>query len=126
MTMTMTILLILLASIVVTLFTLRFFAVLSPYDNPCELRDKEPDCPLCDSHLLEEELLLLCTRCGEEQGFEEIVERGGSWVDDGYTHTDGEVFCPSCFGDKDKYGEPYKSDQAEMIANPTNYLPRGY
>jgi len=114
----MTILLILMAAIVVTVLTLRFFAVSLPYDNPCELRDGH--------EILDDELLLLCTRCGEAQGYEEIVEGGGSWVDEGYFHTDGELFCPSCFEDKDKYGQPYKSDRDEMIANPENYLPRGY
>jgi len=114
----MTLPLLLIIMFIVTLVVLRFLAVALPYDNPYELRDEE---------LWASTEPLVCTRCGEEQGVEEILERGGSWEDDGFVHTDsGSVFCGNCFLDRDKYGEPYHSDREEMIANPSNYLPRGH
>tara|TARA_R100000458_G_C8188509_1_gene183029 strand:+ start:328 stop:564 length:237 start_codon:yes stop_codon:yes gene_type:complete len=72
----------------------------------------------------EEYEILECHRCGEEQV---VTDDISSWADEGNLHDDtGDVFCDSCFDDKDKYGQPYLTDLSEMRANIGSYLPYGY
>ena len=65
----------------------------------------------------EEEDEETCYRCGTENPKDE------DWSQN---YFNSEVFCESCFFDRDKYGYPYMTDLHEMTDNPYNYLPHGY
>jgi hypothetical protein len=58
-----------------------------------------------------------CYRCDIEKPADD------GWEDNNYN---GEIFCNSCFNDRDRYGYPYMTDHDEMLANPSSYLPYGY
>lgn len=100
----------------------RLDAMVVTLDDLSKRLESAKQAELARLALIEEEAKQECYRCGAKEENEE------DWRAEDQTHpdVDGEVFCDTCFSDKDKYGNPYRSDQAEMIANESNYLPRGF